>query len=386
MHRHLRYDLKTTCFLALLLLFAACSCKIPPAAVPPPPSPPPQVIVADVEWAPAKNIILLIGDGMGLAQITAGMYLNGNYTALEKFPVVGIHKSHSANNLVTDSGAGATAFSCGVKANNGGIGVDATNTPRQTILQEADKRGMATGMIVTSSITHATPAAFIAHVPMRNMYEEIAKHFLDTDIDLMIGGGAAFFKRRSDGIDLYAALRDKGYTVADYLGKSVESMQWPKQGNFAYFTADREPLPYMSGRDYFVPASKKALDFLKDRGGENGFFLMIEGAQIDWGGHANDIDYIASEYKEFDEVVELCLDFAMREGNTLVIVTSDHEAGGLAINPGSTMQKINAAFTTDGHTAVMIPVFAYGPGAHLFGGIYDNTAIYYRMRQSYGWQ
>ena len=134
-----------------------------------------------------------------------------------------------------------------------------------------------------------------------------------------------------------------------------------------------------------MPATALSLDFLEDRSAK-GFFIMIEGAQIDWGGHANNIDYIVDEFHEFDKVVDMCFEFAKKNGETLDVVTADHETGGLAINPESTMRKLEAAFTTGGHTATMIPVFAYGPGADRFAGIYDNTKIYNKMRQALGWK
>jgi alkaline phosphatase len=322
---------------------------------------------------------------MGLAQITGGMYLNKNKTALEKFPVVGLHKSHSSNNLVTDSAAGATALSCGVKTYNGAVGVDAQRRSRQTILEEAEKKGLATGMLATSSIVHATPGSFIAHVADRRQYEAIALDFLKTPIDIFIGGGRAFFTRRDDGRDLYAELRAKGYVIQDYLDKPISQINIPTDVNFGYLTADKEPLPYLSGRDYLVPATHKILEYLTKKN-ENGFFLMIEGSQIDWGGHANDASYVLSEFKEFDVVIDICIEYARRMGNTLVVVTADHETGGFAINPESTMDQLTVAFTTGDHTAAMIPVFAFGPGSAQFSGIYENTAVYDKMRGAYGWK
>ena len=337
-----------------------------------------------VEVPKAKNIILLIGDGMGLGQITGGMYLNKNRTNLEKFPVVGLHKSHSFDNLVTDSAAGATAFASGVKTVNGGIGMDAAGNIKATILEEAERKGLATGMVATSTIVHATPAAFIAHVPNRRQYEEIAAFFTKTEIDLFIGGGKSYFDRREDGRNLYEELRKRDYFVTDYFSTKFSDVVLPESGNFAFLTADKDPLPVNSGRDYLIPATKMALEFLESRG-HKGFFLMIEGSQIDWGGHANDPEYVLSEFKEFDKVINICHEFAKKNGETLVIVTADHETGGFAINPESTMDDLKVAFTTAGHTAAMIPVFAYGPGAYRFSGIYDNTAIFNKMRRAFGW-
>jgi alkaline phosphatase len=286
--------------------------------------------------------------------------------------------------LVTDSAAGATAFASGVKTFNGAVGVDAKKEPVKTILEEAEERGMMTGLVVTSSIVHATPACFIAHVESRKDYEEIAVQFLNTEIDFFIGGGKAYFDRRKDERNLYSELREKGYLISDYFTESLQDITIPKNKKFGYFTADKEPLSFSQGRDYLVDASKMAIQYLDRRAKDDGFFVMIEGSQIDWGGHANEPDYVFSELKEYEQVISDAMDFAQEDGNTLVVVTADHETGGIAINPESTIENLKIAFTTGGHTATMIPVFAYGPGAELFGGVYENTEIYFKMKQALG--
>ena len=356
--------------LATILVAFACNKNIQPYS-------------AEMNTSP-KNIILLIGDGMGLGQITAGMIANGNYTALEKFSHTGLHKCYAYDNLITDSAAGATAFACGIKTYNGAIGVDPDTMPVQTILEEAELRNLATGLIATSTIVHATPASFISHNRQRRNYEEIAADFLNTDIDLFIGGGKRFFDRRVDDRNLVEELKAKGYQVSDYFQEDIDKVKI-KSPKFAYLTSDEDPLPVLGGRDYLMDASKMALKHLS--GLENdGFFLMIEGSQIDWGGHANVSDYIISEFIEFDAVIEEVLKWAIKDKNTLVIVTADHETGGFSINTGSTMDSLVTAFTSDYHTGTMIPVFAHGPGAHLSTGIYENTEIYNKMREALGWK
>lgn len=330
-----------------------------------------------------KNIILMIGDGMGLSQITAGMYINGNQLHLEKFPIIGLHKSYSSSDLVTDSAAGATAFACGVKTYNGAIAVDPDTNTVGTILEEAEENGLSTGLVATSRITHATPASFIAHVKSRKMYEEIADFFTKTEIDFFVGGGKKFFDRRADERNIIKELEEKGYIVSSYLEQNFPTVKPNPAQNYAYFTSDNDPLPFSQGRKYLKSASRMAAKFL-DKHDENGFFLMIEGSQIDWGGHANNSEYIISEMIDFDNAIGSILDFAERDGETLVIVTADHETGGYAINPGSRMDSIAGAFTSGYHTAALIPVFAYGPGSNLFGGIYENTSIYDKMRKAFG--
>jgi len=331
-----------------------------------------------------KNIILMVGDGMGLTQITAGMYSNGNQLNLEAFPVVGLHKSYAADNLITDSAAGATAFSCGVKTYNGAIGVNTDTIPQKTILEEAEENGLATGLLATSNIAHATPASFIAHVSSRRSYEEIATFFLKTEVDFFMGGGKKYFdQRENDDRDLYKELKEKGYQISDYFNAELEDLVLNKNKNFAYFTANEEPLSREQGRDYLPYASRVAANFLKKKSDDKGFFLMIEGSQIDWAGHANRGNLLVSETLDFDKAIGEILKFAKEDGETLIIITADHETGGLAINPKSKMRKLKLEFTTNDHTSTLVPVYAYGPKAELFSGIYDNTEIYQKMMKAF---
>ena len=330
-----------------------------------------------------KNIIFMVGDGMGLSHITAGMYSNGDKLNLERMKTIGIHKCHAADKLVTDSAAGATAFACGQKTYNGAIAVDVDTVSIPTILEEAEMKKLATGLVSTSTIVHATPASFIAHNKHRRNYEEIAADFLKTEIDCFIGGGAKYFNNREDGRDLLQELRNKGYQVGDYFNDELDSIQIDENKNFAFLTSLDDPIPAAQGRDYLENASLIAIEALAKK--DNGFFIMIEGSQIDWGGHSNNADYIISEMIDFDNTIGAVLDWAEKDGETLVIVTADHETGGFAIQKESTREKLITAFTSDYHTAEMICVFAHGPQEDLFKGIYDNTDIYHKMREAYGW-
>lgn len=363
-------------FLLLLFLAFLTSCKTSQQ----------EVLTTFAPEEKPKNIILMIGDGMGLAQISAAMYSNNNHLNLEKFPVIGFHKSHAYDRLKTDSAAGATAFSCGVKTYNNAIGVDKDTIPCKTILEEAEENGLSTGMVATSSIVHATPAAFIAHQKLRVLYEEIASDFLNTEIDFIVGGGKRYFDRRDiDERDLYSELVKKGYYVSDYSEQELYRVVANTSKNFVYFTADQHPLPVTAGRDYLSFASQLAVKFLSQRSNK-GFFLMVEGSQIDWGGHANDGKWVIRETLDFDRAVGYLFNYAKKHGDTLIIVTADHETGGMALNPGSKMGKVKSAFTTNDHTATLVPVFAYGPSAKLFSGIYDNTEIHTKMRRAFGFR
>jgi alkaline phosphatase len=321
-----------------------------------------------------KNIIFMVGDGMGLTQITAGLYSNGNKLSLERMKHIGFIKTHSADKLITDSAAGATAFSCGVKTYNNAVGVDIDTVAKETIMESAKKKGMRTGIVVTSTITHATPGSFYAHQKTRKMHPEIALDILGGDVDWFIGGGKAFFENRADGRNLSDELRVLGYTIGYSLADLKADMD--KAGVLA---ADTELVTIAQGRgDFLLKGSELAIQGLNK--GDQGFFLLIEGSQIDWGGHANNSQYIIDEMIDFDNTIGKVLEFAEKDGNTLVIVTADHETGGYAINGGSLQEKtIEGAFTTGHHTAAMVPVFAFGPGAEEFMGIYENTAIYTKM-------
>lgn len=330
-----------------------------------------------------KNVILIIGDGMGLSQISGLIYSQKESNSFEAFPYIGFHKSYSYDDLITDSAAGATAFACGVKTFNNAIGIGKDTLPVYSILEESEDHGLSTGLIATSTIVHATPAAFIAHQPMRTMYEEIAADFLNTEIDFFLGGGKEYFdNRNTDKRDLVKELEKKNYIVlSDYTGFVPKKFNPEK--NLAFFTASKHPTTASGGRNYLPFAAGLAIDFLEHHG-DKGFFLMIEGSQIDWGGHSNDKQMLIKELEDFDRMVKRVLEYAQRKGDTLVIVTADHETGGFAIQPGSKFGNIKAEFTTNGHTASLVPVFAYGPGANLFSGIYENTAIHAKMRQALG--
>ena len=362
------------------LLFTLLLCNF---ATPAPEAPPPKEFIPP---AHAHNIILMIGDGMGISQISAGMYANHFKTNLEKFPVAGLQKALPAKGLITDSAAAATAFACGVETYNGAIGVDKDTLPVENILEEAEKRGLATGIITTSSLTNPVLAAFIAHAKNPGLTEAIAAGFLNVDADLFIGGGEKAFSRRStDNRNLKKELKEKGYLVSDYQKQILSDITPYPQKNFAYFTAEEEPPSASEGRDYLPNASNMATFFLDNHSAGKGFFLMIDGGQINEGGRENDSGYIISEMADFDKAIGEALKFAERDGNTLVIVTGTHETGGYAINPGSRIDSLIPAFTTNLPTAALIPVFAYGPGAELFRGFYDNSEIYTKMRQAFGW-
>jgi len=322
------------------------------------------------------NIILMIGDGMGLSQITAGMYSNGNKTALEEFEYIGLSKTHSSENLVTDSAASGTAFACGKKTMNGVLGMDINKNKLSSILEICKSRGYITGLISTSSIVHATPASFYANVRSRYQYEDIALQLSENNIDYFIGGGEKHFKKRNDNRNLISEMKD--YDMVNNLTKFSQSTS-NKLGFFTYYD---EPPSLNEGRKPMLDEALLAtLDKFDQR--EKPFFIMVEGSQIDWGGHANEIDYITSEFKDFDGAISVAVNYVNANPNTLLIVTADHETGGLAITFGKTKAyTFKSDFNTGGHSATMVPVFSYGTCAKKFSGIYENTAIFDKMLET----
>ena len=354
-------------FFCLLIFIISCSPKINKVSPP----------------AIAKNIILLIGDGMGIAQLSSVYYYSDQPSNFSRFKHIGLHLNQPVGMKITDSAAGATAFSTGYKSYNAAIGVDKDTIARETILEWAAKNSKLTGVIATSSITHATPASFFAHVANRNSHEEIAQDFADHPMDFTAGGGLTFFEKRKDGQNLVEVLQSKGVVVET---DKLKEEHFPNN-KYTYLLGADSLHSKVGGRDDFLPKSTElAIDFLsKDK---EGFFLMVEGSQIDWGGHANKGKFLIEEVLDFDLAIGKALDFAKKDGNTLVIVTADHETGGFALSATEVFGQrnygqIKPTFSTGGHTASLIPVFAYGPGAERFMGVYQNNDIYQKMMDSF---
>jgi alkaline phosphatase len=335
----------------------------------------PSLIFAQETERP-KNIILLIGDGMGLNYVSAVVLKNQN-SPFEKLSTVGLVITKSIDNLITDSAAAATAIATGYRTKNRYIAVDTSYNNLYTIFEHAEKLGLSTGIVVTDEVVGATPAAFLTHHYSRSEKREIAKQFLDIDIDVVIGGGAKYFllpdSRHSHEaeINLVDELKSNGYNLYYDFKELSES----NNSNKVFALLADDGLPKANKRDYSLgELTSLALNNLSVN--EKGFLLMIEGSQIDWAGHDEDVDYLLSEMDDFSSALQVAMDFAEKEGNTLVIVTSDHETGGMAITDGSfDGQNLKIEFINSHHTAGFVGVFASGPGEKLFRGIYDNHLI-----------
>ena len=347
----------------------------------------------------SPNIILMIGDGMGLTQITSGMYSNNNSTALENFKYVGLSKTHSYDNLVTDSAAAGTAMSSGKKTQNKVLGLDHKGNPIKSILSICQDKGYSTALIATANILHATPAAFFANIDYRYNYKDIAVQMTKSGVNFFVGGGKKYFNSREDKRNLINEMTEDGYEFvynisdfeknkSNYLGfftAKDEPYYFYKGVNYSSREYDEsdynedEPLEDFTGRESYLARSTKATLGKLNEIGEP-FFIMIEGAQIDWGGHDNDQNYMVSQFLEFNDAIEVALEFAKKDKNTIVVVTADHETGGAAIVRGKLSDStIKNRFATTNHTASMVPVFSYGPKAHLFKGIYENTEIFNKL-------
>tara|TARA_B100000427_G_scaffold79434_1_gene64783 strand:+ start:727 stop:1848 length:1122 start_codon:yes stop_codon:yes gene_type:complete len=345
------------------------------------------------------NIVLMIGDGMGLTQITSGMYSNNNSTALENFEYIGLSKTHSYDNLVTDSAAAGTAMSSGEKTQNKVLGLDHNGNPIKSILSLSQEKGYSTALVATSNILHATPAAFFANIDYRYNYEPIADQLTKSGVNYFVGGGEKYFNAREDKRNLINEMTENGYEFvynisdfeknkSNYLGfftAKDEPYYFYKGANYSYREYDEddydkdEPLEDFTGRESYLARSTRATLSKLDEMGKP-FFIMIEGSQIDWGGHDNDQKYMVSQFLEFNDAIQVVLEFAKKDKNTIVVVTADHETGGAAIVRGKLSDStIKNRFATTNHTASMVPVFSYGPKAHLFKGIYENTEIFNKL-------
>ena len=317
-----------------------------------------------------KNVIFMIGDGMGLNQIYAGMTANGGTLNIERCTHTGLAKTYSANSYITDSAAGGTALATSNKTNNGMIGMNADSVAVKSILELAEEAGMATGLVATVRITHATPAAFYAHQVNRGMYEEIATDMLTSGVDFFVGGGRNNFEVRKDSLNISDSLRNANYNIV----YSIDSVEAPVLLPFGALCANVD-MPRAAERGNFLPdAVDLAIKSLDARG--EGFFLMVEGSQIDYQGHGNSTEGVVDEMLDFDRAIKVALDFAERDGETLVVITADHETGGMTIMNGSYSDStVVAQFNTGGHTGTMVPIYSFGPQAGKFTGIMENVQI-----------
>lgn len=354
-----------------------------------------------------KNVIYLIGDGMGFGAVTTLLLTEDEPTGFEEAPVIGLSETCSANNYVTDSAAGGTALATGTRTNNGYVGADPDGNQLTSVLRKAQTYGMKTGIVVNTTLTEATPGAFYAGVTSRKMVFDIAKQFTESEVDVAIGGGLDHFIARPDSLDLTATLIEKGYDVYlnwetvlntesdKFVGilplydlhrreknngtaSAAEGQEVCLAAQMAAINEDINATHLSEPTVYLEKATVKALDVLS-RNNKDGFFLMIESAIIDGYGHNNDGEGMIVEMQEFGRTLRAMIDYVNNHPETLLVVTADHETGGTGVyyngHTPANEGPLRLKFSTSGHTGTVVPVFAYGAGAENFAGVMKNIDI-----------
>ena len=325
--------------------------------------------------APPKNVILFIGDGMGFGQVeAAGIYAHGlaGTLSFEQFGHTGQMTTYAADSNVTDSAAAATAIATGRKVNNGviSVAIPGDGGPLETLLEYFKKQGKSTGLVTTTYITHATPAAFGAHQSSRGNYSQIGDdYFKLTRPNILMGGGG-------NGISIASAL-EAGYTVVTNLVQLQDVK--PERTKMLAGLFGKDHLPYevdgLGELPHLSQMTEVALHILDND--SDGFFLMVEGGRIDHAGHGNDLERCIGETIEFGKAVETAMVWAKTHLNTLILVTADHETGGLAVVDGNEPGELpNVTWSTKGHTGVPVPIYAWGQNAEMVVEEMDNTDIF----------
>ena len=347
----------------------------------------------------ARSEIFFIGDGMGpqivsivklYAERSLGRDLN--MVRLANTGTTGYMTTHPEDKLVTDSAASGTALATGRGTNNGMVGVTPDGETVANLFERALKLGKAVGVVTTTSVTDATPAAFLAHVPSRRMHFDIASQIVEGDVSVVLGGGWSFFMppdkgKREDGVDLTEEARLDGFDIVFDRDGMMGSDGDRLLGLFA-----GEVLPYERVRNKSkVPSlaemTAKALEILSND--PDGFVLMVEGGRIDHAEHENSISDAVTDFLAFDDAVGEGMKYQQRDSTVTLVVSADHDCGGPAITasgygyPSSDqVDKIAdegcrfIKWVSGHHTATMVPVFARGPGAHRFSGIQSNTELH----------
>ncbi len=325
-----------------------------------------------------RNVIFIVGDGMGTAQVYTSIVAQRTApSAFLRFPYSGFSRTYSYNRYTTDSGAGGTALMTGHKVQNHHVAKGPDGTDYNSFLVDAKRFfGKAAGFVVTSSVLDATPASTYAHVANRKSFDTISMQMALCPFEVMIGGDRNSFlpENRDDGKAPLDTLRARGYDML----YSVMDMTASRSRKICALLSDDSPDKAMDRGRMLTLGTLKAIETLNRY--DNGFVLMVEGSQIDWACHNNDSLYLAAEMADFEDMLNAVLDFAERDGQTLVVVTADHETGGLTLLKGSIEEGVSRpSWSTGGHSGVMVPVFSYGPGANLFSGVMQNTDFYNKL-------
>ena len=324
-----------------------------------------------------KNVILMIGDGMSLMHVYTAWTANRGKLWLENAQATGLSKTWAVKKLVTDSGSGGTSLATGVKTVYHAVGVDPEGKPQTSLVDVAKELGKDAGMAVTCRLWDATPCDFCCHNIDRDKEEELVGDYPTSGVDFVFGGGAQKFTNRKDGRDIFKELQKKGYHVSRTLD---DFFAYDKNSRIFAVPYDKDtPLPDERG-DLLARASMKGISLMNQN--KNGFFMMIEGSQLDDYGHFNQLDLLMKETLDFDQTVGEVMKWAAKDGETLVVVTADHETGGLTLVNGNKDEgRGECCFSTKDHSGAMVPVYAFGPGAENFTGIFENTDVFKKIKK-----
>lgn len=324
-----------------------------------------------------KNVILMIGDGMSLMHVYTAWAANRGKLWLENAQATGLSKTWAVKKLVTDSGSGGTSLATGVKTVYHAVGVDPEGKPLTSLVDVAKELGKDAGMAVTCRLWDATPCDFCCHNIDRDKEEELVGDYPTSGVDFVFGGGAQKFTNRKDGRDIFKELQKKGYHVSRTLD---DFFAYDKNSRIFAVPYDKDtPLPDERG-DLLARASMKGISLMNQN--KNGFFMMIEGSQLDDYGHFNQLDLLMKETLDFDKTIGEVMKWAAKDGETLVVVTADHETGGLTLVNGNKDEgRVECCFSTKDHSGAMVPVYAFGPGAENFTGIFENTDVFKKIKK-----
>ena len=331
--------------------------------------------IAPPKGKKVKNVILMIGDGMSLAHMYTAWTANRGQLWLENAQYTGLSKTWCTNRLVCDSGSGGTALATGQKTCYHAVGTDPQGNPLTTLCDLAKAKGKSAGIAVTCRLWDATPCDFSCHNLDRDKEQELIGDYPTSGLDYAFGGGAKYFTNRADGRDIFKELEANGYHVS----RTWDDLAAWKSGKVFAVPYDVDtPLPDERG-DLLARASHKGIELLNQN--RNGFFMMVEGSQLDDYGHFNQLDLLMKETLDFDQTIGKMMKWAAQDGETLVVVTADHETGGLTLVDGNKDEgKVNCCFSTKSHSGVMVPVYAFGPGSEQFSGIMENTDIFKKIK------
>ena len=319
-----------------------------------------------------KNVIFLIGDGMGLSQITAAAYAN-QWLSLLNMKHIGFQFTNALNTFTTDSAAAGSALATGQSHNNRHISMDNSGREISSLSNYFHDQGMAVGVLTLGNLADATPAAFYGHSTERDNSDEITSYLNNNHIDLLCGSGMNVFTKRNDKKDIIKELTQHYQFV-----NSIHDINTTTKPVIA-IDESMGVACEESNINLLAEATLQSINKLQTRS-DDGFFLMVEGAKIDYAGHARCLPGVVLEMLSFDLAVAEALKFADTNNETLVIVTGDHETGGLTLLDGNREKgSVMGHFLTDDHTPAILPVFAYGVGSHTFIGTYNNTEIANRI-------